>query len=581
MIFLKFLEKIGKPFAMQLLLRYSYTSCGKFNSEGHMKKTDTVTAPPSTAGAPVRYRFLLWSVPFFLAGVLLQLMPVFGWNFSTLPGSLDTLFNRYVLEHGYLWLMGEEPSFWNAPFFYPAPLALAYSDCHAGNLPFYALFRIAGFAPDGALQCWILLQYLLNFAAGVWMLRKLEFSPLAAAAGGYLFTFAMPVTAQLTHIQLLPRFPIPLAFGALWLFWKKPDLRCFTLLIGALFWQFACSIYLGTLLLLALAVLFCCLAIRDWKRKDWRQVLLGDGHEILYRVLLLVAAAAILQLYLFPPYLVVWRMLNLTQPFSIQLLLLPRLSSYLLPAGDAVCWQWLHNQIPIDAYKDEHALFTGIAALTTTLAAAWALCRKRERHPLLLSAFLCWLILIVFSLQIGDFCLYKTLRGIVPGLNSLRSMTRIILVLLLFQAIFVAWAVDRLKDGKFKRWLFLFLPVLILEGMVLHPQYCYDKKQEQAKVDRIAAQLKELPPRSVFIRFADPPEPGPETNLYAMLAAQQTGMITVNGYSGHNPPGWFLLGWPEEKDRQSALRQWQKLSGEVFFQQDPAAPWKIRLYRIH
>ena len=150
------------------------------------------TIASGTTAALLRQPVLRWSVPLFLAGVLLQLMPYFGWNFSTLPGSLDTLFNRYVLEHGYLWLMGEEPSFWNAPFFYPAPLALAYSDCHAGNLPFYALFRIAGFTPDGALQCWILLQYLLNFAACVWMLRKLEFSPLAAAAGGYLFTFRYP-----------------------------------------------------------------------------------------------------------------------------------------------------------------------------------------------------------------------------------------------------------------------------------------------------------------------------------------------------------------------------------------------------
>lgn len=544
-----------------------------------MKKTADTILPGATA-VSARRPTLLWSVPFFLAGVLLQLMPYFGWNFSTLPGTLDTLFNRYVLEHGYLWLMGEEPSFWNAPFFYPAPLALAYSDCHAGNLPFYALFRIAGFGPDGALQCWILLQYLLNFAACVWMLRKLEFSPLAAAAGSYLFTFAMPVTAQLTHIQLLPRFPIPLAFGALWLFWQKPNLRCFSLLIGALFWQFACSIYLGTLLLLALGVFFCCLAIRDRKRKDWRQVLLGKGHEILCRLLLLVAAVAMLLQFLFPPYLVVWRMLDLTQPFSIQLLLLPHLSSYLLPAGDAFCWQWLHALISIDSYKDEHTLFAGIAALAATVAAAWLLCRKSPRNPLLLTAFLCWLILIAFSLQIGDFCLYKSLRDIVPGLNSLRSMTRIILVLLLFQAIFIAWAVDCLGAGKFRRWLLLFLPILMLEGMVLRPESCYDKAAEQAKVDRIAAQLENLPPRSVFIRFADPPAPGPETNLYAMLAAQQTGMITVNGYSGHNPPGWFMLGWPEKKDFPSALRQWQRLSGEVFFSKDPAAPWKIRLYRI-
>lgn len=549
-----------------------------------MKKTiHPADIPPAAAPSvpvPAWRDTLLWGVPFFLLGILLQLMPGFGWDFSMLPGTIDTLFNRYVLEHGYLWLMGEEPSFWDAPFFYPAPLALAYSDCHAGNLPFYALFRIIGFGPDGALQCWILLQYLLNFAACCWLLRKLEFSPLATAAGSYLFTFAMPVTAQLTHIQLLPRFPIPLAFGAAWLFWKQPKLRFFALLVGALFWQFACSIYLGTLLFLTLAVLFCCLAIRDRKRPDWRRLLLGGGHEILYRMLLLVAAAAILQLYLFPPYLVVWRMLNLTQPLSIQLLLLPHLSSHLLPAGDAVCWQWLHNLIPIDAYKDEHALFVGAAALAATIAAAWTILRAPRKNPLLLITFLCWLLLIAFSLQIGEFCLYKTLRGIIPGLNSLRSMTRIILVLLLFQAIFVAWAVDRLKDGKFKRWLWLFLPVLVAEGMVLQSQYRYDKAAEQAKVDRIAAQLKELPPRSVFFYLPAPEETG-DFNLYAMLAAQQTGMVTVNGYSGHNPPGWFPYGRPTPQNWQDALRQWQQLSGKIFFPEDPAAPWKIRLHQLH
>lgn len=538
------------------------------------------TIASGTTAALLRQPVLRWSVPLFLAGILLQLMPYFGWNFSTLPGSLDTLFNRYVLEHGYLWLMGEEPSFWNAPFFYPAPLALAYSDCHAGNLPFYALFRIAGFTPDGALQCWILLQYLLNFAACVWMLRKLEFSPLAAAAGGYLFTFAMPVTAQLTHIQLLPRFPIPLAFGALWLFWKKPDLRCFALLTSALFWQFACSIYLGTLLLLALAVLFCCLAIRDRKRKDWRQVLPGGNcREILGRVLLLAIPVLLLAKFLFPPYLVIWRMLNRIQPFSIQLLELPRLSSYFLPADDALCWHWLASLIAVGSYREEHVLFSGIAALAATVAAAWVLCRKAPRNPLLLSAFLCWLVLFCFSLQIGEFSLYKTLREILPGLNSLRSMTRIILVLLLFQAIFVAWAVDRLRAGKFRRWLWIALPILVLEGMVFLPQSRYDKAAVREKVDRIAAQMQELPPRSLVFRYT-PGEPGPETNLYTMLAAQQTGMVTINGYSGHNPPGWFAFGWPTPQNWRDALREWRRLSGGVFFSKDPDAPWRTRLYRI-
>ena len=115
MIFLKFCKKNGKPVATRLLPRYSYTTCKNSNSERHMRKPIETIASGTTA-ALLRQPVLRWSVPLFLAGILLQLMPYFGWNFSTLPGSLDTLFNRYVLEHGYLWLLGEEPSFWDNLF---------------------------------------------------------------------------------------------------------------------------------------------------------------------------------------------------------------------------------------------------------------------------------------------------------------------------------------------------------------------------------------------------------------------------------------------------------------------------------
>src|SRR5271166_5510507 len=55
-------------------------------------------------------------------GLVLQPLRLIGWEFRDLPGDqYDAHFNLYVLEHGWQWLSGIQPSFWNAPFFYPEP----------------------------------------------------------------------------------------------------------------------------------------------------------------------------------------------------------------------------------------------------------------------------------------------------------------------------------------------------------------------------------------------------------------------------------------------------------------------------
>ena len=73
---------------------------------------------------------------------------------------------------------------------------------------------------------------------------------------------------------------------------------------------------------------------------------------------------------------------------------------------------------------------------------------------------------------------------------------------------------------------------------------------------------------------------GVKRMLYISSTATDTGMATINGYSGHNPPGWFAFGWPTPQNWRDALREWRRLSGEVFFSKDPDAPWRTRLYRI-
>src|SRR6516225_123977 len=111
--------------------------------------------------------YLLLAVIMFLVGVSLF------FKVDKIPGGWgDAVFNMYVLEHGYRWLMHLDSSFWSAPFFYPAPNVITYSDNHLGSLLFYFVFRIFGAGRETALQLWAVTIFALNYFVTWLVLQK-------------------------------------------------------------------------------------------------------------------------------------------------------------------------------------------------------------------------------------------------------------------------------------------------------------------------------------------------------------------------------------------------------------------------
>jgi hypothetical protein len=186
-----------------------------------------------------------------LLGVVLVALPevVRG----RMPGDLgDSRFNAYVLEHGYLWLAGRTASFWDAPFFYPFPLTIAFSDNHLGTAVVYDLLRLLGYDRDDAYRGWYLFGFVANFIAASYALRRLGHSYRATALGAFLFAFALPVTAQSLHTQLSYRFGVPLAILALVRFERSRRLEYLLATGFWTVWQFYCTIYIGYFLCLLL-----------------------------------------------------------------------------------------------------------------------------------------------------------------------------------------------------------------------------------------------------------------------------------------------------------------------------------------
>src|SRR5262249_26534207 len=126
---------------------------------------------------------------------------------ETDPGDARHL--NYVLEHGFQWLRGSpgHTNFWSPPIFFPEPNTAAYSETLLGVLPFYAPWRVAGFAPDTSLQLWTLTVSLLNFAGAYLLMRRLlRVRRLPSSLGAFMFSYGSTRVVQSGHQQLLAHF---------------------------------------------------------------------------------------------------------------------------------------------------------------------------------------------------------------------------------------------------------------------------------------------------------------------------------------------------------------------------------------
>ena len=152
-----------------------------------------------------------------LFGLWMVVIVPLGPRLANIPGDLgDARLNNYLLEHFFRWISGLDKSFWNAEFFYPYPDTVAFSDNFLGSGIFYALFRWIGLDQETAYQGWYIWGFFLNYLAAAYVLSRLKFNPIGAAAGAFFFAFGLPVLAKESHAQLLYRFGVPLACLCLW-----------------------------------------------------------------------------------------------------------------------------------------------------------------------------------------------------------------------------------------------------------------------------------------------------------------------------------------------------------------------------
>lgn len=466
--------------------------------------------------------------------------------FGGVPGDLgDARFNSVVLEHLFQWVTGDARSLWTPPFFYPAQGTLAFSDNHFGSGAIYVLFRLVGLDREHALDGWLIVGSGLNLLAMYAVMRRLEFSVFPAAAAAFIYTFALPALAQEGHAQLTYRFAIPLAYLALVRFFRERSMVCLSQIAawGAI--QFYCSIYLGVFmgyLLAAASVAMAFPALRPSPvASPPKPARAPDGVAGPLVVILLSATATC---WLLLQYQTVSRFYEFTRSPEDVLAMLPRPQSYLLADG-VHGYSWLSELARGLPMSHEHQMFFGFAPI---LLGLWALLGARNeamgaRRKLLLHSLATLLLLVALTLYASGASFYQLLLSL-PGVSSMRAVTRIVLVMIVPVAIMAAIGLENLQRRRSTRWLVTALAVLALSAETLSyvPAFATvaQWRERLAALEKLAEGAK-FQSDSVLYVTGHSQEPFYLTELDGMVFAQDRKLPTLNGYSGNAPPGYT---WP-------------------------------------
>lgn len=487
------------------------------------------------------------SIPFAMAlitGLLMVPLALMGLDFSFYPGDLgDARFNIYLLEHGYQTLLGKHEWYWNAPFMYPVENVITISDNLLGAVPIYSVFRGMGFGIFTSFQLWFIAVFAFNFAAAYWFFNWLLKNRYAAATAAFIFAFSISLQSQMTHAQVFARFFIPIAFLFIFKFGKDFKPKYFFLAALCIVGQFYSGIYLGMLTLLPFAAITLILVL--WQR----QKLLQNVKSIKWWGLMLASIAlnaALLYKLMWPYY--QRSLISLPDSYENIFVSIPKFISYIFSKDGSLLWQSLDSIAKdIPAWYD-HQLFPGIFVCVSLLASIVLLVKYRDKNRLEIGVlFIIGLTTLLLFIRVGDFTLYQYIYKI-PGFHSLRSLTRIIGIDLIFfglaAGLFVKYLVEKFPKNRFVTFSVI-LAFLVIDNYV-DPAKTYRSSKEIARerVDTLIGKMERLPKGTIVSYEPEEVDLGSFVQIDAMLASQALGLICLNGYSATSP-GKFSPYWME------------------------------------
>ncbi len=505
-----------------------------------------------------------------IVGLLMVYRIPFASGFTQIPvDEGDSRFNHYLLEHSYRWVSGhpQHEDLWSPPMFYPATNTIAYSDAMTGYGWWYWPLRAIGLGPQPSFVLWMALSSVINFGAMLWFLTRLfRIELVPSAIGAFLFSFAIPRTAQLGHQQLLPQFYILcLIAGLVLLIRRGHHITAWTMVLAGAVLQFYSGFYHLWFAVFGVTWLF----IGGLLFAESRAML----RDLLRRPLPVIAAAATAALCLWPLLHLYLQALHEAGPRSMATVnqMLPRIQSWIYPGTAHWMYGRLCEALPMFSrlpFPNEHIL--GVGPVTTVLI---VLGLARWRHAAWGRAMLVAMAgMLTFTLFYSEhWNPWELVAAVFPGGNAIRAVTRVALLLLIPACMALAMYMQTITSTWVKAALVLL--VVCEQGMSIAT---FDGAAAQSRIDAIAEQAVLHDGPFYFAHEIDNQDLDRFTDeeyvaqLDAMWAGLQVNRPTLNGYSGNAPPGWIRLYFNSIRQNndyllvQSHVAAWLKQNGIDF-----------------
>lgn len=478
--------------------------------------------------------FLVFVVGFYLIGIRLV-----GFNFDGIPGDMgDGRLNNYFLEQGYLFLTNQIDNYWDAPFFHPEKSTMSMSDNLFGTLPIYAFFRWIKMDRETAYQSWFLVLLALNYITCFFTLKKLNVSPFASAIGAFIFAFSLPVAGGIGHIQMLPKFAFPLIIYCLIKFIhnKQAKYLFFFLLLSV--YQMYCGIYLGFMSIFASLLVFFVMFFSVGVKKELNSLSKYFRKNWISSAIFFLLSLA-LMIILLRPYMT--RAGQVERNYGDIGEGLPTPLSYLYPSSNSLLWNWMR---PIGEHihnAHEHTLWMGLTGLLAIVIGIYLM--KSKKKPQVKFWLCCFVAIIIITMNFYGHISFYVGVYIIPGFEAVRAVSRIVQLELFFLGGLVAIIIDQLVKSNWtssKQWIVFSLIIIFV--VIDQIQWksglnSFSKKNDQYRVAVLKDRIKEQYTHqySAFVYLPSSHFEVYKFHVDAMLASQDLGIPTINGYSAFSP----------------------------------------------
>lgn len=409
-------------------------------------------------------------------------------------------------------------AWWNAPFYWPLPGALALTDHIAGLSLVTTPLQLLGASP--------LLAYNLVLIASTWwaglathaLLRRLTGSVLAAYCAGIAFAYAPYRVSVLGHLQLYACWWLPVTLLALHAYYEERRVRWLAVAGASWLLQGLTNGYF----LLFVPVLVACWLGWFTRRPQLRPAL---------TITLAFGAAGVLALPFLLKYYTVQAALGLSRSAGEMMAYSARPEAFLSATPLLRFWE---TRPPI---TPEHYLFPGVTALALTLAGLVVARRDRRFQFYALAAVL--MTALAAGPASSPFSIdllwhpYSLLAGL-PGFTGLRVPARFFMLAVLCLAVAAGLSFDALARRLRGRTSIVALGTLVFAGLAVDGM--------------IAGMPLGVPPGQLILKernarvLALPFEDG-RVSVFAMYQSMGHRLPVVNGYAGYVPPHADVIEW--------------------------------------